>query len=63
MDLVFGDPERLPHPIVWFGKMIAFGEKRLNRPSQAERGLDGGGVDCFGVWHQLAIAMVADGIK
>ena len=30
MDLVFGDPERLPHPIVWFGKMIAFGEKRLN---------------------------------
>ena len=31
MDLVFGDPERLPHPIVWFGRMIAFGEKRLNR--------------------------------
>ena len=31
MDLVFGDPERLPHPIVWFGKMIAFGEKRLNK--------------------------------
>ena len=31
MDLVFGDPERLPHPIVWFGRMIAFGEKRLNK--------------------------------
>ena len=31
MDLVFGDPVRLPHPIVWFGRMIAFGEKRLNR--------------------------------
>ena len=31
LDLVFGDPERLPHPIVWFGRMIAFGEKRLNR--------------------------------
>ena len=30
-DLMFGDPERLPHPIVWFGRMIAFGEKRLNR--------------------------------
>jgi len=30
MDWVFGDPERLPHPIVWFGRMIAFGEKRLN---------------------------------
>ena len=31
MDVAFGDPERLPHPIVWFGRMIAFGEKRLNR--------------------------------
>ena len=33
LDLVFGDPERLPHPIVWFGRMIAFGEKRLNKGS------------------------------
>ena len=31
LDLIFGDPVRLPHPIVWFGRMIAFGEKRLNR--------------------------------
>lgn len=31
LDFVFGDPERLPHPVVWFGRMIAFGEKRLNR--------------------------------
>ena len=31
LDLLFGDPAWLPHPIVWFGKMIAFGEKRLNR--------------------------------
>jgi adenosylcobinamide-phosphate synthase len=23
LDLLFGDPQRLPHPIVWFGKMIA----------------------------------------
>lgn len=30
LDLIFGDPQRLPHPIVWFGKMIAFGEHRLN---------------------------------
>ena len=29
-DLVLGDPEKLPHPIVWFGRMIAFVEKRLN---------------------------------
>ena len=40
MDLVFGDPERLPHPIVWFGKMISFGEKRLN--SGGHRKLKGG---------------------
>ena len=31
LDFVFGDPERLPHPVVWFGKMISFGEKRLNK--------------------------------
>ncbi len=31
LDLVFGDPSRLPHPIVWFGKAIAFCEHRLNR--------------------------------
>ena len=30
-DLLFGDPARLPHPIVWFGKWIAMGEKRLNK--------------------------------
>ena len=31
LDLVLGDPARLPHPIVWFGKMIAFGERHLNK--------------------------------
>ena len=31
LDLVFGDPSRLPHPIVWFGKAIAFCEHRLNK--------------------------------
>ena len=33
LDLVFGDPERLPHPVVLFGKLIAKGEKLLNRGS------------------------------
>jgi adenosylcobinamide-phosphate synthase len=33
LDLLFGDPARLPHPIVWFGKAIAFGEHRLNKGS------------------------------
>ena len=31
LDFVFGDPSRLPHPIVWFGKMISWGEHRLNK--------------------------------
>ena len=30
-DLLFGDPVRLPHPVVWFGRMISFGEHRLNK--------------------------------
>lgn len=34
LDLMFGDPSQLPHPIVWFGKMIGFGEKRLNKGSR-----------------------------
>ena len=31
LDLIFGDPARLPHPIVWFGKAIAFFEHKLNK--------------------------------
>lgn len=31
LDRLFGDPARLPHPVVLFGKMIAHGERRLNR--------------------------------
>lgn len=31
LDVVFGDPAHLPHPIVGFGKLIAASEKLLNR--------------------------------
>ena len=31
LDLMLGDPAWLPHPVVGFGKMIAFGEHRLNK--------------------------------
>ena len=31
LDLLLGDPAWLPHPVVGFGKMIAFGEHRLNK--------------------------------
>ena len=30
LDLIFGDPQHLPHPVVWFGKVIAWGERHLN---------------------------------
>ena len=35
-DLLMGDPQRLPHPVVWFGKLIAFFEHRLNRGSHRQ---------------------------
>ena len=31
LDLLLGDPERLPHPVVGMGRWIAFWEKRLNK--------------------------------
>lgn len=31
LDIVFGDPARLPHPVVWFGRLISVGEHQLNR--------------------------------
>jgi adenosylcobinamide-phosphate synthase len=30
-DLIWGDPLRLPHPVVGFGRLVAFAEKRFNR--------------------------------
>ncbi len=33
MDKALGDPEWMPHPVVWFGKAISLGERRLNRGS------------------------------
>ncbi len=33
LDLFLGDPAWLPHPVVWFGKVISFCEHRLNKGS------------------------------
>ena len=33
LDLILGDPQWMPHPVVGFGKMIALGEKQLNKSS------------------------------
>lgn len=39
LDLIFGDPSRLPHPIVGFGKLISRFEHRLNKGShRTEKG-------------------------
>ncbi len=40
LDLILGDPVYLPHPIVYFGRIISFFEKRLN--SGNKRLLKGG---------------------
>ncbi len=40
LDLLFGDPPRLPHPVVLFGRLISYGERKLNHG--AWRRLKGG---------------------
>lgn len=42
-DKTFGDPERLPHPVVLFGRLISVGERRLNK----------------GIWRRLKGALLA----
>ena len=37
LDLIFGDPGWLPHPVVGFGKLIAVGEKRWNKGEHRRR--------------------------
>lgn len=39
-DRLLGDPEGWPHPVVWFGKVISLGEKKLNKGN--DRALKGG---------------------
>ena len=60
MDLAFGDPARLPHPVVLFGRMISFMEHRLNHGTH--RRLKGAFmavtlvlVVLFGTWALLAL--------
>lgn len=31
LDKLFGDPDCIPHPVVWFGKAIAFCERHFNK--------------------------------
>lgn len=45
IDRIFGDPDKMPHPIVLFGKMISYCEKILNKGRN--RLLKGGAVSIF----------------
>lgn len=58
LDLVLGDPAWLPHPVVGFGKMIAFGEKRLNKGSH--RQLKGAVMAVFFIVLVFAVTRLVD---
>lgn len=67
MDLVFGDPPRLPHPVVLFGRMISFMEHRLNHGTR--RRLKGAFmavtlvlVVVFGTWALLTLCVRVSGL-
>ena len=67
MDLVFGDPPRLPHPVVLFGRMISFMEHRLNHGTH--RRLKGAfmavtlvPVVVFGTWALLTLCVRVSGL-
>lgn len=45
LDLLLGDPTWLAHPVVWFGKIISFFEKKFNKGS--DRKIKGGIISIF----------------
>ena len=53
LDLVFGDPARLPHPVVGFGRLIAAGEKRWNQGENRRR---------KGMWLALSLVLGTFGV-
>lgn len=56
LDRLFGDPPRLPHLIVLFGKMIGWCERHLNHGSERRRLLMGALVSCLLVLFVFAAA-------
>ncbi|MDE7345512.1 MAG: adenosylcobinamide-phosphate synthase CbiB [Muribaculaceae bacterium] len=53
LDLMFGDPARLPHPVVWFGKTITRLEHLLNKGSN--RKIKGALVSVFLIFGTFAV--------
>ena len=58
LDLVFGDPPRLPHPVVAFGRWIAFCEHHLNRGRH--RMAKGAAVALLSIGGVFAVAWAAN---
>ena len=59
LDLLLGDPSWLPHPVVWFGKLISWCEHRLNKGA-AYRRLKGGVTAVGLVALVFAVVWLAD---
>jgi adenosylcobinamide-phosphate synthase len=59
LDLRFGDPERWPHPTVGYGRLIALGDRWLNRGPAAARLLSGAVLVCGLVGGVAVLAAVA----
>ena len=58
LDLILGDPQWMPHPVVGFGKMIALGEKQLNKGSH--RKLKGALLSIFLVALVFVVIFILD---
>ncbi len=60
-DRLAGDPDwlwrRLPHPVVWFGKAIAFADRVLNRPGLSPSARKRNGIATITVLLALSIAI------
>lgn len=57
LDFLLGDPSCLPHPVVYMGKWISFGEKHFNRGTR--RRLKGA---LFALFSILAVYTLLDGL-
>lgn len=59
LDKLLGDPSWLPHPIVYFGRWIAWGEKLLNHGSPLSRWIKGAAFSTFSIlavlWGSLIL--------
>jgi adenosylcobinamide-phosphate synthase len=57
LDAVVGDPDRVwrrwPHPVVWLGRLVAFGDRRFNQERRSAAWRRSAGI----VWLAVVLAM------